>query len=129
MTMTTPTTTPPSTDLHNQSVHALAKALRDKKVSAVELAQHFLDRSAAHANLCAFVAVDSETTLAQARAADARIDKTHLGLGEGLREPIRDPGDVAVLRVLRLQATSGDRSPNGSYANLFTATRLRQDRS
>ena len=71
--MTTPTTTPPSTDLHNQSVHALAEALRGKKVSAVELAQHFLDRSAAHANLGAFVAIDADATLAQARTADARI--------------------------------------------------------
>ena len=82
--MTTPTTTPPSTDLHNQSVHALAKALRDKKVSAVELAQHFLDRSAAHANLGAFVAIDADATLAQARAADARIANGMAGALEGV---------------------------------------------
>ena len=82
--MTTPTTTPPSSDLHNQSVHALAKALRDKKVSAVELAQHFLDRAHTHANLGAFVAVDSETTLAQARAADARIANGTAGTLEGV---------------------------------------------
>ena len=83
--MTTSTSTPPfSTDLHEQSVHALVQALRDKKVSAVELAQHFLNRGAAHTNLCAFVAVEADTTLAQARAADARIANGTAGTLEGV---------------------------------------------
>jgi len=82
--MTTSTSSPSSTDLHDQSVHDLAQALRDKKVSAVELAQHFLDRLNAHANLGAFVAIDSETTLAQARAADARISNGTAGALEGV---------------------------------------------
>nr|WP_315491880.1 Asp-tRNA(Asn)/Glu-tRNA(Gln) amidotransferase subunit GatA [uncultured Rhodoferax sp.] len=82
--MTTTPPTPSSSDLHDQSVHALTQALRDKKVSAVELAQHFLDRSAAHANLGAYVAVDADTTLAQARAADARIANGTAGTLEGL---------------------------------------------
>ena len=82
--MTTTPSTPSSSDLHDQSVHALTQALRDKKVSAVELAQHFLDRSAAHAKLGAYVAVDADTTLAQARAADARIANGTAGTLEGL---------------------------------------------
>jgi aspartyl-tRNA(Asn)/glutamyl-tRNA(Gln) amidotransferase subunit A len=83
-TMTLSTSSPSSTDLHDQSVHTLVQALRDKKVSAVELAQHFLDRAHAHANLGAFVAVDSETTLAQARAADVRIANGTAGSLEGV---------------------------------------------
>ncbi len=82
--MTITSTPSSSTDLHHQSVHALTQALRDKKVTAVELAQHFLDRSAVHANLGAFVAVDADTTLAQARAADARIANGTAGLLEGV---------------------------------------------
>ena len=83
-TMTLSTSSPSSTDLHDQSVHTLVQALRDKKVSAVELAQHFLDRAHTHANLGAFVAVDSGTTLAQARAADARIANGTAGSLEGV---------------------------------------------
>ncbi len=78
------TSTPSSAELHDQSVHALTQALRDKKVSAVELAQHFLTRSAAHADLGAFVAIDADTTLAQARAADARIANGTAGTLEGV---------------------------------------------
>ena len=82
--MTLSTSSPSSTDLHDQSVHTLVQALRDKKVSAVELAQHFLDRAHTHANLGAFVAVDSGTTLAQARAADVRIANGTAGSLEGV---------------------------------------------
>ena len=82
--MTTTTSTPSSAELHDQSVHALTHSLRDKKVSAVELAQHFLARSAAHANLGAFVAIDADTTLAQAHAADARIANGTAGSLEGV---------------------------------------------
>ncbi|PKO43063.1 MAG: Asp-tRNA(Asn)/Glu-tRNA(Gln) amidotransferase GatCAB subunit A [Betaproteobacteria bacterium HGW-Betaproteobacteria-3] len=65
--------TPTSTELHQLSVAELARQLHDKKVSAVETAQHFLARMKAHASLGAFVATDDAVTLAQARAADARI--------------------------------------------------------
>ncbi len=62
-----------SQDLHDLSIQALTEALRSKQVSAVELARHFLARSRAHANLGAYVDIQEETTLAQARASDARI--------------------------------------------------------
>ncbi|EYC49764.1 glutamyl-tRNA amidotransferase [Hylemonella gracilis str. Niagara R] len=61
------------TDLHQLSVAELAAQLRQKKVSAVEAAQHFLKRIHTHQGLAAFLALDEEATLAQARAADARL--------------------------------------------------------
>jgi aspartyl-tRNA(Asn)/glutamyl-tRNA(Gln) amidotransferase subunit A len=54
-------------------VAELARALRDKQVSAVETAQHFLSRIDAHKGLGAFVDLNPEATLAQARAADTAI--------------------------------------------------------
>jgi aspartyl-tRNA(Asn)/glutamyl-tRNA(Gln) amidotransferase subunit A len=54
-------------------VVALAKALADRKVSAVEASEAFLGRMKAHESLGTFVAVNEEVTLAQARAADALL--------------------------------------------------------
>ncbi|MFH0133935.1 Asp-tRNA(Asn)/Glu-tRNA(Gln) amidotransferase subunit GatA [Variovorax sp. VaC1] len=62
-----------SGELHQMSVVALAKALADRKVSAVEASQVFLGRMKAHESLGTFVDVNEEVTLAQARAADAQI--------------------------------------------------------
>jgi aspartyl-tRNA(Asn)/glutamyl-tRNA(Gln) amidotransferase subunit A len=59
--------------LHNLTVAQLATKLRQKEVSALETAQYFLARGAMHENLGAYLAVDAEVTLAQARAADQRI--------------------------------------------------------
>lgn len=58
--------------LHEMGVAQLAQALRSKQVSAVETAQHFLARihHPSAQQLGAFVAVDEEVTLAQARAQD-----------------------------------------------------------
>jgi aspartyl-tRNA(Asn)/glutamyl-tRNA(Gln) amidotransferase subunit A len=61
------------TALHDLGVAELARQLKDKKVSAVEAAQHFLARGKAHEKLGAYLATNDEVTLAQARAADARI--------------------------------------------------------
>jgi aspartyl-tRNA(Asn)/glutamyl-tRNA(Gln) amidotransferase subunit A len=62
-----------SGELHQMGVVALAKALADRKVSAVEASQAFLSRMKAHESLGTFVDVNEEVTLAQARAADAQI--------------------------------------------------------
>ncbi len=60
------------TTLHTLGVAQLAQHLAAKKVSAVEAAQHYLARMQQHTALGAFLAVDEDVTLAQARAADAR---------------------------------------------------------
>ena len=58
--------------LHACGVAELSRALQSGAVSSVELTQHLLARVTRHEQLGAFVAVDAELSLAQARAADAR---------------------------------------------------------
>ncbi|MBT2301698.1 Asp-tRNA(Asn)/Glu-tRNA(Gln) amidotransferase subunit GatA [Variovorax paradoxus] len=62
-----------SAELHQMGVAELAAALRERKVSAVEAAQHHLARIQQHQDLGSFVALDQDVTLAQARAADALL--------------------------------------------------------
>jgi aspartyl-tRNA(Asn)/glutamyl-tRNA(Gln) amidotransferase subunit A len=62
-----------SAELHQMTVAELARALRERKVSAVEAARHQLARIGKHQDLGAFVALDEDVALAQARAADERI--------------------------------------------------------
>ena len=62
-----------SDELLHAGVVDLAGRLRRREVSAVELARHFGQRIAAHADLGAFVALDEALTLAQARRADQRL--------------------------------------------------------
>ena len=59
-------------DLHTLGVAALAALLQKKELSAVELATRLLARLGGNPHH-AFLSVDSEVTLAQAEAADARI--------------------------------------------------------
>ena len=59
-------------DLHTLGVAALAALLQNKELSAVELATRMLARLGGNPHH-AFLNVDSEVTLAQARGADARI--------------------------------------------------------
>ena len=61
--------------LHDLTVAELAAKLRSRDLSAVEVARHFLNRSAAHEALGAYLATDEAVTLAQAAAADQRIAK------------------------------------------------------
>jgi len=64
----------------NASLKELAAALAAKRVSSVELTRLFLDRVAgAQGALNAFITVDPERSLAQARAADARIARGEAG--------------------------------------------------
>ena len=60
------------TALHDLTVAALADQLRAKKVSATELAQHFLARSQADVS-GAYLSLNPEATLAQAQQADAQL--------------------------------------------------------
>jgi aspartyl-tRNA(Asn)/glutamyl-tRNA(Gln) amidotransferase subunit A len=61
--------------MFEKSVAELGRALIAREVSAVELARLFLERIESHRILNAFLDVRPEVTLAQARAADARIAK------------------------------------------------------
>lgn len=64
-----------SEPLWTQSVIELARMLRERRVSAVELAEELLKRiEALNPTLHAYVAVDPEVTLAQAREAQATLD-------------------------------------------------------
>ena len=62
-----------NTDLHDLGVAELAARLAAGKVSSVELTQHFLARIQQNDGLGAFLATDADVSLAQARAADARL--------------------------------------------------------
>ena len=59
-------------DLHDLSVFDLAANLASRQISSVEATQHFLTRVKAE-QLGAFLAVDADVSLAQAKAADARL--------------------------------------------------------
>ena len=105
-----------STALHDLGVHQLKTALADKHVSAVEVAQHFLDRANAHTDLGAFVAVNPEVTLAQARAADARIANGTAGTLEGVPLAHKD-----IFVTQDFPTTAGSRMLQG-YRSPFDAT-------
>ncbi|MEN9559478.1 MAG: aspartyl/glutamyl-tRNA(Asn/Gln) amidotransferase subunit [Pseudomonadota bacterium] len=56
------------------SLTQLAQALHSRQISAVELAQHYLDRIATHnAKLNVYLSLDADRTLADARECDARL--------------------------------------------------------
>jgi aspartyl-tRNA(Asn)/glutamyl-tRNA(Gln) amidotransferase subunit A len=70
-------------ELHNLSVQALAALLQSKEVSAVEVATRFLARTGGNPHH-AFLDIDSEATLAQARASDAKLANGTAGPLEGV---------------------------------------------
>ncbi|WP_198971247.1 Asp-tRNA(Asn)/Glu-tRNA(Gln) amidotransferase subunit GatA [Xylophilus sp. ASV27] len=105
--------------LHEYTVAQLAARLAAREVSAVEAARHFLDRAQAHAALGAYVALDAEATLVQARAADARIAAGTGGRLEGV--PIAHK-DIFVTRDF--PTTAGSRMLAG-YCSPFDSTVVR----
>jgi aspartyl-tRNA(Asn)/glutamyl-tRNA(Gln) amidotransferase subunit A len=105
---------------HDLSLPELLQTLADRQISAVELAQHFLDRCQTHTDLAAFVDINTEATLAQAKAADARIAAGTAGALEGL--PLAHK-DIFVTRDFA--TTAGSRMLKG-YRSPFDATVVRK---
>ncbi|TXH87210.1 MAG: Asp-tRNA(Asn)/Glu-tRNA(Gln) amidotransferase subunit GatA [Rhodoferax sp.] len=106
----------PGRDLHDLDVCELAQGLRSKQFSAVELATHYLQRCAQHRALGAYVAQQEDTTLAQARAADARLAQGSTAVLEGV--PLAHK-DIFVTRDF--PSTAGSRMLQG-YQSPFDAT-------
>ncbi|WP_213298248.1 Asp-tRNA(Asn)/Glu-tRNA(Gln) amidotransferase subunit GatA [Paraburkholderia sacchari] len=102
--------------MHDKSLTELRAALAAKACSAVELAQHFLSRIDANQDLNAFVDVNPELTLAQAKAADARIAGGNAGPLTGI--PLAHK-DVFVTRGWR--STAGSKML-ANYVSPFDAT-------
>ncbi len=61
--------------MHRKTLAELSAALKKKVISSVELTRYFLARVEQHKTLNAFVTLDPEKSLAQARTADARLAK------------------------------------------------------
>ena len=102
--------------LHTLSIRQLRAQLDSKQISAVELAQHFLSRAEAHADLNAFIRRDAEATLTQARAADAAIAAGQANALTGI--PIAHK-DVFVTRDF---ATTAGSKILAQYMSPFDAT-------
>ena len=105
-----------STDLHDLTVAELAAHLRSRQVSAVEAAQHFLARAQSHTHLGAFLDTNPEVTLAQARAADARLAAGTAGALEGVPLAHKD------IFVTRDFATTAGSKMLENYHSPFDAT-------
>jgi aspartyl-tRNA(Asn)/glutamyl-tRNA(Gln) amidotransferase subunit A len=114
------TVNPYSVDLHDLSVVALAQHLRDRKVSAVETAQHFLARAQAHAPLGAYLALDPAVSLAQAAAADARLAHGTAGALEGVPMAHKD-----IFVTKDFPTTAGSKMLDG-YRSSFDSTVVSQ---
>jgi aspartyl-tRNA(Asn)/glutamyl-tRNA(Gln) amidotransferase subunit A len=102
-------------DLHNLSVKVLSALLQSKEVSAVEVATRFLARMGGNPHH-AFLDIDSEATLTQARASDAKLANGTAGPLEGV--PIAHK-DVFVTRDFA--TTAGSKILSG-YRSPFDAT-------
>ncbi|MBI3571213.1 MAG: Asp-tRNA(Asn)/Glu-tRNA(Gln) amidotransferase GatCAB subunit A, partial [Gammaproteobacteria bacterium] len=67
-----------------KTVAELSRALSRKEISSAELTRAFLERINKYKDLNAFITVDPERSLAQARAADARIARGEAGVLTGI---------------------------------------------
>ena len=109
-------------DLHNLSVKALATLIQTKEVSAVEVATRFLARMGGNPHN-AFLDIDSEVTLVQAQASDAKLAAGTSGPLEGV--PVAHK-DVFVTRDFA--TTAGSKILSG-YRSPFDATVVQRLRS
>ena len=106
----------PTGQIHELGVAELGQALGAKAVSSVEITKHLLARVAAHEQLGAVLASDTDAALAQAQAADARRAKGESGALLGV--PLAHK-DIFVTRDL--PTTAGSKMLAG-YRSPFDAT-------
>jgi len=110
------------TELHHLGVAELAALLKNKEVSAVEVATRFLAQTGGNPHN-AFLDIDSEVTLAQAKASDAKLASGSAGPLEGVPVAHKD-----VFVTKDFVTTAGSKMLSG-YRSPFDATvvaRLRQ---
>ncbi|MDR6397811.1 Asp-tRNA(Asn)/Glu-tRNA(Gln) amidotransferase subunit GatA [Herbaspirillum seropedicae] len=105
--------------MHKLTLKELSAQLQARKISATELATLFLDRIDA-SDLNAFLHVDRELTLAQAKVADSRLSDNNAGQLTGV--PIAHK-DIFVTRGWR--TTAGSRMLD-NYVSPFDATVVEQ---
>ena len=106
-----------------RTIAALSRLLREKKVSATELAEESLARIEANRDLNAFLHVDRDLTLAEARAADMRLSAGETSPLLGM--PIAHK-DIFVTRGWRSTAGS---NMLANYISPFDATVVEKLRS
>ena len=105
-----------ATALHDMTVAQLAASLAARKVSAKEVAGHFLMRAKKHEHLGAFVAMDEEVTHAQAARADSRLASGTAGQLEGVVIAHKD-----IFVTQDFPSTAGSRMLKG-YRSPFNST-------
>ena len=108
------------TALHDLTVTQLAATLREKKVSSVEITQHFLARMKSQEGLGAFLAIDEEVTLSQARTADARLHQGSCAPLEGVPLAHKD-----IFVTKDFPSTAGSKMLSG-YRSPFDASVVRR---
>ena len=109
-----------SGQLHELGVAEISRAVRERKLSSVELTQHLLKRIDADAALGSFLALDHERSLTQAQAADTLAARGEGGALNGV--PLAHK-DIFVTDFARtgLPSTAGSKMLAG-YASPFDAT-------
>ncbi|MFK5947413.1 MAG: Asp-tRNA(Asn)/Glu-tRNA(Gln) amidotransferase subunit GatA [Methylococcales bacterium] len=70
--------------MHNKTISELAKGLREKEYSSVELTQVYLDRIKKHQQLNCFITVAEDYALQQAKRADTQLASADAGLLTGI---------------------------------------------
>jgi aspartyl-tRNA(Asn)/glutamyl-tRNA(Gln) amidotransferase subunit A len=70
--------------MHNKTITELAKGLRAKEYSSVELTQAYLDRIKKHQDLNCFISVAEEHALEQAKIADSQLTSADTNLLTGI---------------------------------------------
>jgi len=108
-----------TTVLHDMTVAELAAGLKAKTFSATEVAQHFVGRAQGD-QTGSFLALNPETTLAQAKASDARIAAGQAGALEGV--PL---GHKDIFVTQDFPTTAGSKMLEG-YRSPFDATLVRR---